>query len=90
MKLHLVNAIHFAEELEEIERKAKVAWENIWLEVGDQLRSESIETIVIHKGIVMDEKECLLKVTFEAYYPQMTDDGEVIRPVIYTGHEVQK
>ncbi|MDF2002337.1 hypothetical protein P2Q02_06665 [Bacillus pumilus] len=90
MKLHLVNSIHFAEELEEIERKAKIVWENIWLEVADQLRSESIETIVIHKGIVMDSKECVLKVTFEAYYPQMTDDGEVIRPVIYTGYEVQQ
>ncbi|MFB8733950.1 hypothetical protein ACEQPO_08400 [Bacillus sp. SL00103] len=64
MKLHLVNSIHFAEELEEIERKAKIAWENIWLEVADQLRSESIETIVIHKGNCDGRKECVLKSYF--------------------------
>ncbi|MGV2914305.1 hypothetical protein ACNPNT_21050 [Bacillus safensis] len=95
MKLHLVNGIQFAEEIREIERKAKIAWENIWLEVADQLRSarsfaEVMETIVIHKEIMMDEEVCVLKVTFEAHFPQHTDDGERILPVIYTGHEVQK
>lgn len=90
MKLHLINGMDLAEELEEIERKAKIAWENIWLEVADQLRTASMEKVAVHKKIVMDEKECILKVAFEAHFPQKTDDGEIIRPVVYTGYEIQK
>jgi len=39
MILNFANGLQFASELREIEKKARIAWESIWLEATDQIRS---------------------------------------------------
>lgn len=94
MVLNFANGLQFASELREIEKKARIAWESIWLEATDQIRSartieEFLGTITVRKKIEMDGKECILKVDFEAQFPEERD-GETYVDVFYQGFELQE
>ncbi|MGG1962625.1 hypothetical protein ABFY43_16285 [Bacillus pumilus] len=93
MILHFANGLQFAGELREIEKKAKIAWESIWLEARERIRfARSIEellgTISVRKKIEMDGKESILKVDFEVQFPEERD-GETYVDVFYQGFELQ-
>ncbi|MFE5473283.1 hypothetical protein NMH04_02805 [Bacillus altitudinis] len=93
MILNFANGLQFASELREIEQKAKIAWESIWLEARERIRfARSIEellgTISVRKKIEMDGKESILKVDFEVQFPEERD-GETYVDVFYQGFELQ-
>lgn len=94
MILNFANGLQFASELREIEKKAKIAWESIWLEARERIRfARSIEellgTISVRKKIEMDGKESILKVDFEVQFPEERD-GETYVDVFYQGFELQE
>ncbi|QII23664.1 hypothetical protein G3M80_03425 [Bacillus altitudinis] len=92
MILNFANGLQFASELREIEKKARIAWESIWLEATDQMRSTRAEelfgTLSVQKKIEMDGKEYILEADFEVLLPE-TRDGETYIDVLYTGFELQ-
>ncbi|MFS3916082.1 hypothetical protein ACL9ST_17760 [Bacillus australimaris] len=92
MILHFANGLQFAQALSEIEKKARIAWESIWLEATDRMRSTRAEelfgTLSVQKKIEMDGKEYILEVDFEVLLPE-TRDGETYIDVLYTGFELQ-
>ncbi|UYO36469.1 hypothetical protein NF868_04610 [Bacillus zhangzhouensis] len=91
MEVYLENMTHFEEDLSDIEKNTGVISENIFFEVAKQIMfSSSIEeSISVHRKIMLEDQESILKVDFQVKPPEQRD-GVMYVGVIYSGHEVQK